>query len=218
MRCPWPAHVKQFLQEDGVILCRFEQSLAVAGVNCGLMACEKPRSDPCARCSEREDRRKAAAVGDPTRGNHGDGGYCVDNGRNERQGGNRAAAMASCFPSLCNNDVHAACHGSARSLSRADRVQDDRICGLGARNERRGIAPEERDDGNASSRQTARRSSCGNSKLRLTPNGRRVSERVSRICPRTVSRSARQSTNMPSPPALLTAAAMAGPTAPPIGA
>src|SRR6266481_8902404 len=182
MRCPWPAHVKQSLEEDCVILCRFEQALAVAGVNCGLMACEKPRSDPCARCSEREDRRKAAAVGDLTRGNHGDGGYCVDNGRNERQGGNRAADMASCFPSLCNNNIHAAFHGSARSLSRADRVQDDRICGLGARNERRGSA------------------------------------RVSRICRRTVSRSARQSTNMPSPPALLTAAAMAGPTAPAIGA
>ena len=45
-----------------------------------------------------------------------------------------------------------------------------------------------------------------------------VSARTSRICLRMVSGSARQSTNMPSPPALLTAAASAGPTAPPMGA
>ena len=72
--------------------------------------------------------------------------------------------------------------------------------------------------GTRSSRQTARRSSCGNSKFRFTPNGREVRARVWRIYCRTASRSARQGTSIPRAPALLTAAARLGPTAPPIGA
>jgi hypothetical protein len=46
--------------------------------------------------------------------------------------------------------------------------------------------------GTRSSRQTSSRSSCGNSKLRLTPNGLEVRARISRICWLTMSRSARQ--------------------------
>jgi hypothetical protein len=72
--------------------------------------------------------------------------------------------------------------------------------------------------GTRSSRQTARRSSCGKSRFRFTPNGRAVSARVSWIGWRIVSASERQSTSIPKPPALLTDAARAGPTAPPIGA
>jgi hypothetical protein len=71
MRCLRPAHVKQFFQENGVVLRRFQQPLAIARVDCRLVAGEKPRSDPCARCFEREDGGKPATVGDPTGGNDG---------------------------------------------------------------------------------------------------------------------------------------------------
>src|SRR5262249_53369964 len=72
MRRLRPAYVEQFFQENGVVLRRLQQSLAVARVDRRLVAGEKPRSDPCARCSEREDGGKATAVGDPTGGNVGD--------------------------------------------------------------------------------------------------------------------------------------------------
>jgi hypothetical protein len=54
--------------------------------------------------------------------------------------------------------------------------------------------------------------------FRLTANGFEVSERVFWTARRRVSIWERHSGNVPSAPALLTAAARAGPTAPPIGA
>jgi hypothetical protein len=51
--------------------------------------------------------------------------------------------VAARFPTLRNDDVDAAVHGSTRRLGRADRMKDDRISGLGARHERRRITPEE---------------------------------------------------------------------------
>ena len=72
--------------------------------------------------------------------------------------------------------------------------------------------------GTFSSRQASSRSSCGNSMFRLTAKGFAVSERVFCTARRRVSISARHSGNVPSAPALLTAAARRGATAPPIGA
>ncbi len=72
--------------------------------------------------------------------------------------------------------------------------------------------------GTPSSRQTASRSSCGQWRTRLAPNGRSVSARVLRTWSRTASSVLQLSASMPRPPALLTAAASAGQLAPPIAA
>ena len=72
--------------------------------------------------------------------------------------------------------------------------------------------------GTPSSKHASSRSSCGNSMFKFTANGLDVSERVSRTCRRKFSSSMRHNARVPNPPALLTAAARRGPTAPAIGA
>src|SRR5689334_3141688 len=64
----------------------------------------------------------------------------------------------------------------------------------------------------------ASRSSCGQIKFRLMPNGREVIERIALISAATPAGSVRHEGFIPKPPALLTAATNSGPTAPAIGA
>jgi hypothetical protein len=63
-------------------------------------------------------------------------------------------------------------------------VQHDGTAGLGPRQQSGRVLQEERDIRARSSRQSSSRSSLGNSRFRLTPKGRSVSDRASRICRR----------------------------------
>src|SRR5215472_11560968 len=108
-----------------------------------------------------------------------------------------AALASAALAAVCRTAAPAAC---ARSMSGAGSPQKNDTTG----------AP--------SSRHQPSRSSCGKASTRLTPKERLVRAFVSRICSRSWASGLHDSASMPSPPALLTAAANAGDVAPPIGA
>jgi hypothetical protein len=114
----------------------------------GLRACEEARPDPRAVCSEREHRRQAAAVADPARRDdrHRDG---VDDGRHEHGRGDLAPDVAARLPALRDDDVRAGGLGTPCLLGGRDRHEDRRAAGFRAGSQRRGVAPEERDDARA---------------------------------------------------------------------
>ena len=99
--------------------------------------------------AEHQRRGQPPTVGDPAGRDHRHRVDRVHDGRHERQGGRPAAYMPTRLPTLRHDHIDAGVDRPPRLLRAADRVQVQRPAVVDRVVDRRGVAPEGRDDPDA---------------------------------------------------------------------
>jgi hypothetical protein len=137
----------------------------------------------------------------------------IDHARDQAKRRNLSAHVSACLPALRHNDIHPSLDGTARICGIWSSMKDNCPSLVNAFDQRGRITPEQGDDRDTFL-QTGRQSVLL-IKIQYQID-RRVSAFISRIWRRTPSRSTNERASIPSPPALLTAAASFGQLAPPM--
>ena len=135
MRRIGPVQIKQVLEMDGIALSGIEQSVAVMWMNGRLGTCKKTCTDPRSRCAKRQSGSKPSPISDASRRNNWNRCHRVYHRWHQCHGCNSSPYMATCFPTLRDDDVSPTTNCGFGLDCRSDSLQYDGSPGLSAGNQ-----------------------------------------------------------------------------------